>query len=161
MTVEAADEGSFPDSSDNLETRERKLLTKQAEIWLRIDGLLHRMAEWFADLKTKMAHWSDENPPPDPEHSHDREFERFAGTIAAVAAREALRHARVEVRTHHHEGPPKNGNGDKTWKEKVILPLLALGVATAIATYAKVDSIQTHLQDLDRRVEKLEAKVFP
>jgi hypothetical protein len=175
MPVEATDEGSFPDSADNLEARDKKILTKQAEVWLRIDGLLHRMAEWFTELKSKMAHWSDENPPPDPEHGRDRDLQKFAEGIAAVAAREAMRYAKVEINSRHSEGP-KNGNGDKSWKDKIAFPLIVSAIIGAVVTYAKVGALETtmrnyHEEDLrrdqqrheeyERRLTRLESKAFP
>lgn len=38
-----AEEGTFPDTHDNLQENSRKVLIKQAAVWFRIDGLLDRL----------------------------------------------------------------------------------------------------------------------
>lgn len=154
-----------------------------------------RLAEWTfslqgvgADLKrlmtevkdwarSQMAHWTDESPPPDPE----RDRKRF-DELDYVASR-AARRATVEIRSDHNTGSHGRNNGEKSWKDKVIIPLLVVAISGGIATYAKVASLETKIEEKDRatqqrlddfiranqqrheeterRVSRLEGKVFP
>ncbi len=64
----SAEEGSFPDSAENLETNAIKVITKQAALWFRIDGHLDRMLaalKHLAALITRMEHRAS-GPPPGP-----------------------------------------------------------------------------------------------
>ena len=52
-----AEEGTFPDTQENLETNARKVLAKQAAVWVRIHGILDRMltaAKHLGALTVKM-----------------------------------------------------------------------------------------------------------
>jgi uncharacterized coiled-coil protein SlyX len=179
MPVEATEEASFPDSANNLESSTKRL----AEWTFSLQGVGADLRQVVRELKAwvgaKMAHWSDEHPPPDPEREpRDRDLQKFAEGIAAVAAREAMRYAKVEVNSRHSEGGPKdgNGNGDKSWKDKIAFPLIVSAIVGAVVTYAKVGALETtmrnyHEEDLrrdqqrheeyERRLTRLESKAFP
>jgi hypothetical protein len=66
MSTGSAEEISFPDTQENLEDNARKVLTKQAALWLRIDGHLHRMLaalKHLAALTTRMENREHGSPP--------------------------------------------------------------------------------------------------
>lgn len=162
-----------------------------------------RLAEWTfslqgvgADLKrlmvevknwvrSQMAHWTDETPPPDPERERDRRrFDDLDYVASRAAARAVAQHARVDmnIRSGHHGGGAGR-NGDKSWKDKVTIPLLVAAILGGVATYAKVSSMEATMNERDkaaqrrlddfiqanqqrheeteRRVSRLEGKMFP
>lgn len=150
-TSGAVEEGSFPDSADNLQARERTALAKQAEIWLRIDGLLHRMAEWFAELKGKMAHWSDRGP---------RDYETEDQEHLRDLVRKTVR-ATVEIQGGYHE----SGNGSspswRNWVMTMLGTLVVIGITGLIAMYANQKAMGERMDSFERRITHLELKVWP
>jgi hypothetical protein len=169
MAEIAAEEGSEPVMADGARTT----LVKLATVWVRVSGVLDQMQDLFRRWATQMAHWADsESPPPDSER--DR---RSLEDMLTAAARIGAQRATVEIRSQHTEGGNGRGNGgDKSWKEKVVMPLIVVAIGGAIVTYAKVASLETtirnyHEEDLrrdqqrheenERRFQMLERKAFP
>jgi hypothetical protein len=166
--MEISEEGAFPDSANTLEGKQH--LTKWAEVWIRVDGLLHRATELFQDWKTKMAHWSDEHPTPDPERSTpDRDFQKFADGIAAVAAREALRHSKIEIQGGYHEGGDKGSSPQwRNWVMTMLGTLIVIGITSLIVMYgnqkemsANQKAMVERMDGFERRITNIERKAWP
>lgn len=154
MTTGAVEEGEFPTTDD------KSTLVKQAEMWLRIDGVLHRALELFNEWKGKMAHWGDRGPDPDVP-------ERELSDLIARAAREGARRATVEI-GNYNEG----GNGSSPQWRNVVMTmlstLLVIGISSLIVMFAtqkeqaaQMKAMAERMDGFDHRITNLEHKVWP
>lgn len=168
MTETVAEEGDYPTTDDGLAASTKRL----AEWTFSLQGVGADLKNLVREVKVwaqgQMAHWADsERPPSDPEGDRRR-----LNDIIDVAARLGAQRATVEINSRHSEGGNGRNGGDKSWKDKVALPLVVAAIIGAIATYAKVSSLETKIEDYvkwdqqrheenERRTTALEHKVFP
>ena len=146
-----AAEGSFPDTEDNLESHAKKTITKQAEMWLRIDGVLHRASELFGEWKAKMAHWSDRGP---------RDYEAADKESLRELVRNTVR-ATVEIQGGYQEG----GNGSspqwRNWVMTMLGTLIVIGITGLIVMYANQKAMSERMDGFERRISNIEHKLWP
>lgn len=140
-----------------------------------IDRLIARLDGWFGKFRAHMEQWTDERPPPDLEKD-----QRDLRDLVLAAVEAGAQRARIEISSQHTEGGGDGGNGDKSWREKLLFPLLVAILAAAIlgaaSNWVKLavleNEIHEHVrteelqrmeqkQDADRRFDRLERKVFP
>jgi hypothetical protein len=133
------EEAAFPDSSDNLETHQKKTLIKQAAVWFRIDSLLDRSltaAKRLAALIARMESRSARGPP-------DYEMGPMPTAPYVVYG--------------GHIGPTK----EPSWQNKVLSIVGSLLVAGILAIFAVLWAMNENIRDLrgDNRlvVQKQEA----
>lgn len=144
-----ADEGSFPTTDEE----SKATLRKQAEVWFRIDALLHRGTELFTEWKNKMAHWADRGPDPDTP-------ERELGDIIARAAREGARRATVEI-SNYNEGSNGSSPQWRNWVMTMLGTLIVIGVTSLVAMYANQKAMSERMDSFEHRITNLEHKVWP
>lgn len=174
MATVMGEEGELP--TDSRGDASVRILTDWS-----VDRLIARLDVWFERFRAHMAPITDENPPPDFEKD-----QRDLRDLLAAAVEAGARQAHVTIRTQHSEGGG-GSNEDRSWKEKIVFPLLVtllaatiLGAASNWVKLAVMDSkMDDHIraedrihqeqeqrrleqkQDADRRFERIERKEFP
>lgn len=165
METTGVEEGSFPNSSNNLENSTKRL----AEWTFSLQGVGADLRQVVKELKawvgSKMAHWSDENPPPDPEQDRKR-LEDIVEAASRAAASALARRASVEIHSRHDERGPKNGNGSLSkWAMPGLVTLAVAGImgniAQAMMTSALRQQVADYVAATEKRLDRIEQKLFP
>jgi len=148
-----SEEGSFPDSADNIDNQERNTLIKQAALWLRIDGLLERSqmaARHLAALIMKMENRIPRGPP-------DYQMGPAPGVYIDYGDRR----------------PPSQ---EPSWQNsllgKIVAPLIVLGIPAILVTLWNISSRmatmeadrsaqEKHLEAHDKMLDEIERELWP
>lgn len=128
--------------------RERAILIKQAEMWLKMSDLYDRLVGVIKGL----SHWSDRGPEDFEKNQRDLE------NLLASAIREGVRRSHVQIGSYN-----EGGGGNSSWQKWMLTLLGTLavaGIVGGVAMYgklssldAKVESVQNQVNDVKRIVE--------
>lgn len=124
------------------------IATKLTQIWVRIDGLLHRVMGIEQALK------NERGPDPDADWQDTQQDLR---DLIRQATREGARRANIDIETYQEGG----GGSWKDTSQKVIVGLLILGIAGNVVMYARVASVEAKMDQLQSRFQDLQKLVEP
>ncbi len=163
MSGGISEETSFPDSAENLENNAVKVITKQAALWFRIDGLIDRLltaVKHLAALITSMENRIPRGPP-------DYEFPP----------------PQITVRYEGNTGPSSPNLKEPSWQNSLLGKIIALLIVAGIPSILvalwtiksdlldlrddnkvivqRVDAQDKHMEETDRDVAEIKREVWP